>query len=231
MTDLEKNTDARRILRKVGWVLLVVGVLDVGFMIYCILNRVAYASSFNILALIAAWFLFRGSLKAARVIAWFSAFMAASFTGFLLALPVLFPPGLLLVYLRLHPVYVPVSGVVVVALIVMLVWIYRSLTSAPVRAAMNKAGVNLRRIWRRPVFGWVVGAALVVVLVVVMPLLTHGETARKARAQAAIQLGPGYEYFVGSMNVHWDSQGKHVEADVIAYTNHEIRDVHVEWTE
>lgn len=75
-------TDHIKILRRVGWLLVVVGALDIGVMIYCITNQIAYSSSLNVFAVVAGIFLLRGSLEAVRYVAWFSAFM---FSGLLLA--------------------------------------------------------------------------------------------------------------------------------------------------
>lgn len=44
--------DRQRILRQVGIALIAFGVLDLAAMVYCILNRINYASSFNIFAVI-----------------------------------------------------------------------------------------------------------------------------------------------------------------------------------
>jgi hypothetical protein len=76
----------QKILRNVGWALLWLGVVDVGVMIYCIANNIGYSSSFNIFAIIAGVFLIRGSLKAARLVAWFSAFLLSAFAGIALVM-------------------------------------------------------------------------------------------------------------------------------------------------
>ena len=56
------------ILKRVGGVLLVVGLIDIGVMIYCAVNRISYSSSFNVFAVIAGIFLLRGSLGAASIV-------------------------------------------------------------------------------------------------------------------------------------------------------------------
>ena len=76
------------VVRRVGWTLIVLGVLDVAYMVYCIASNLAYSSSLNIFAVIAGVYLARGHLGAVRVVTWFSAFYLS---GFLLALVVLFP--------------------------------------------------------------------------------------------------------------------------------------------
>jgi hypothetical protein len=80
------------ILKRVGTVLVVVGLLDVGVMVYCILNKVPYGSSFNIFAVIAGVLLIRGGgLRTASNIRLFSAFLPASFVTVLVAWPFMQP--------------------------------------------------------------------------------------------------------------------------------------------
>ena len=56
------------ILRRVGKVLIAVGIFDILYMVYCIVNGYSYRGSFNIFAVIAGLFLLKGSLKAARIV-------------------------------------------------------------------------------------------------------------------------------------------------------------------
>jgi len=73
------------ILRRVGTVLVVVGLLDIGGLIYCMANNVSYASSLNIFAVIAGLFLLRGNLGAAGLVRWFAAFLLAGLCTLALA--------------------------------------------------------------------------------------------------------------------------------------------------
>lgn len=50
-----------RVLKRVGIVLVVVGLLYIGLMVYSIAKGVAYSSSLNVFALIAGIFLIRGA--------------------------------------------------------------------------------------------------------------------------------------------------------------------------
>ena len=58
----------RAILRRVGLLLIVIGVLDVGYMIYCIVNGESYSSGLNIFAIVAGIFLIRGHLGAVGLV-------------------------------------------------------------------------------------------------------------------------------------------------------------------
>jgi hypothetical protein len=52
--------DVRRtILRRVGISLIAFGLFDIGVMVYCIINRINYFSSFNIFAVLAGMFVWR----------------------------------------------------------------------------------------------------------------------------------------------------------------------------
>ena len=64
-----------RILRRVGWALVIIGALDIGVMVYCIVNGMNYSSSLNVVAVGAGIFLLRGNLGAVRTVSWFSAFL------------------------------------------------------------------------------------------------------------------------------------------------------------
>jgi hypothetical protein len=54
---IEQIDDHLQIMRRVGKVLIVVGLIDIGFMVYCIANRMGYSSSLNIFALAGGIFL------------------------------------------------------------------------------------------------------------------------------------------------------------------------------
>lgn len=220
-----------RIMKKVGRVLLIVGLVDAAAMIYCILNRIPYASGFNILALIAALFLFRGSLKATRVIALFAGLYIAVFSGAFVIVPVVLPWGFIRVLFHLHPIMGLFLLPVLLGTIGLSAWVYRSLTSPSVRAAMEEAGVNLRRPWRRPAAGIVFGAAIILLLAVVLPLALNGKTGQEAKARAAAQVGPGYRFFVSDIEESYSSSGKEVHATVTAYNDRVIREVQLEWKE
>ncbi len=95
--------DYRRVLKRVGIVLLGVGLLDVGLMVYCIVNRLSYSSSFNLFAVIGGIFLMRGGLRTAALIRWFSVFMLTGLLAVGVVLPFLQPLDLSLTELRLNP--------------------------------------------------------------------------------------------------------------------------------
>lgn len=218
------------VLRRVGWTLIVGGLIDIGFMVYCIANQRSYFSSFNIIAVIAGIFLLRGSLKAARIISWLMAFFIAASAGVLVLMPFLFPFDLLLTHIKLAPATAVTGFIFVVLIPVIMVWIYRELTTAPVRAAMDEAGVNYT-FWRKPARGFWIGGCLALFLIVLFSLLMGGATADEAKQRAATQVGKGYKFHVKSLKISSGTSGKHVYAVVTAYNRTQIKDVVVEWSE
>jgi hypothetical protein len=133
--------DYRRVLRRVGWVLIVFGLLDMGAMAYCIANQISYSSSFNIFAVAAGIYLVRGHLGAARLVAWFSALY---FTVFAL-MPVIFLPKLgpeVWAVFRAEPIAVLGSFAFLSALLALLAWTYWQLRQPAVLHARAAAGLK-----------------------------------------------------------------------------------------
>lgn len=219
--------DHSLIIKRAGVVLVVVGLLDIGVMIYCIANRISYSSSFNIFAVIAGVFLLRGSLRAASVVRWLSVFMLAAFLTLILAWPFFQPWDLTLTEVRLKPW--SAGGAIAFAAIALglLAWLHSQLGSAPVLAA-RAAASRPNRDMRIPA---VVGVGLVVVLAVFLSVLLGGESASKAKSIAAQQLGEGYRYHVTSLNIQTNSAGKFVSGVVTAWNDKEVKSVPVRWQE
>lgn len=212
----------RLILRRVGWVLIVVGMLDIASMIYCIMRGMSYSSSFNIFAVVAGVFLLKGHLGAVRLITRFVAFILAGFAGFVLILfPFMQPPGLWFAQWHLHPVSTLLGSLLMIAVMALLCWIYRQLRALPVLQARLAAGQSVAP----PKGAILTGILLVVGLAAMMHFTLHGETGAKALQLAEAKEGPGYKYCVKSMN--WG--GDHGRASVTAYNDREIKSVDVEW--
>ena len=217
-----KTTHHLETLRRVGWLLVVVGALDIGVMIYCITNQISYSSSFNVFALVAGIFLLRGNLEAVRYVTWFSAFM---FSGLLLAslfaFPWIQPVDYWLLVARRHPFESAAYALFPIACLWMLFWIYSQLRLPAVVEA--RAAVGQTR--SAPKSAFVAGAALAIFLAVMLQLNLKGEAAREAKRLAAEQYGSEYSYFVSS--IKWS--GNHVSALLTAYNEDETKEVAVEW--
>jgi hypothetical protein len=215
------------VLKRVGLVLVVFGLLDIGAMIYCILNRISYSSSFNIFAVIAGIFLLRGSLKAAQTVLWFATFYLTGFTSVLIFSPYFVAPGLILAMIRLYPTWFGEWMAFVAALLALLYWIVRELRSEPVAMALSQSGLKPRSSRS----AYITGFGLVAILVVAETLTLTGAKVGHAKALAALQTGPGYNYQVTSMSSVWNAEGTDVSAVVTAWNSREIRNVPVHWKE
>lgn len=216
-----------RILKRVGSVLVAVGLIDIAIMVYCVANSIAYSSSFNIFAVVAGIFLMRGSLRAASIVHWFALFMLAGFLALSVAWPFMQPFDLTLTQLRLNPGS-DIAAVAFIAFVVaLLFWLTRELNLKPIQAARAAAGLKDRNI-RIPIAG---GIGLVVFMALFMGQLLGGETAARAKSVAKQQLGSGFSYHVSSLNITKNSQGTFVDGVVTAWNHKEIKEVPVQWEE
>jgi hypothetical protein len=223
--------DYRSSLKVVGIILIIVGLLDIGWMIWCIAHQQGYSSSFNIFAVIAGILLMRGGLRTANVVAFFSAFLLSGLIGALLTFPFLVPLDLMLAYLRAYPVYFIVSLFFVVCTLVLLGWIYSRLTAPLVKAAIVEKYPRYASFWRRPRNGFLVGALLVIVLVLGLGFMLHGASAQRACAEAKLKVGDGYKFWVSSLSMQSSGGRSHYSAVVTAYNQTEIREIPTEWDE
>jgi len=214
--------DHREILKRVGLALTVFGLVDIAFMIYSLAQGQSYSSTFNIFAVLAGIFLMRGSLGAARLVTWFSAFMLASFAGAVLLLfPFMQPLDLLIAQAKIYPARLVTPWLVAAAAFVLLGWIYARLRSPPVIAALLASG----RSATAPRHAFVLGVGFVVFLAAMLKMTLHGTANEKAIELARHQLGPGYNY--ATQSIQWG--GGHGRAVVAAYNDEEIQHVTVEW--
>src|SRR5262245_12056942 len=137
---MEMN-ESLRVLRRVGWLLIAIGVIDIGIMIYCFINEMDYSSSLNIFAAIAGIFLVRGYLGAARIVTWFSAFMfSALLLSLLIVVPWIQPLDYWMWILRTHLLSAAVYTAFLIAFFVVMFWIYRQLRLPAVVEARAAAG-------------------------------------------------------------------------------------------
>jgi hypothetical protein len=213
------------ILKRVGKVLLIVGLLDMAVMTYCIANSISYSSSFNIFSVAGGVFLLRGSLRAASIIRWFGIFLVATFVSALLASPLLQPFSLTLTKIRLNPLVAAQFVLVFASVVALLWWVTRELGSQTVLLAQAAAGRKLTSVR----LAIVAGIFLVIVLIISVMLTQRTDFAAKAISIAKEQLGSGYEYYVSSFH-YLSSDGKSsVSGQVTAWTTTEIKMVPFQW--
>lgn len=215
-------SDYRAVLKKVGLALVLIGLADIGLMVYCIYAGQLYSSSLNIFAVIAGIFLLRGHLGAARLVTWFSAFLLAGIVGIvLLVLPFAQPAGLWAAEFRISPIQTTIYFVMSLILLSLIFWVYRQLRSSSVVAALEDDG----RPSRTPKLAFVLGSALVIVVAILFQLYLNGSSGTKAVQLAKAKFGDAYQYHPTA--IQWS--GGHTSATLSAYNDHELKTVSVEW--
>jgi hypothetical protein len=215
------------ILRKVGKVLIAIGLVDIAIMIYCIVNGTSYSSSLNIFAVIAGVFLFRGSLRAVAMVSWFGVFLISCLGSLVLLWPFFQPIELTLLQFKLNSIAFCTSLAIGVFVLGLICWVVHELRREPVLAARIQAGTKPSS----PLVPAIVGVVLVVALVIGLKITLNGQTAQQIKKRAEKELGLGYKFNVNSINIMQNSQGKFVSATVTAYNDKEIRVIPVQWEE
>jgi len=219
---------ARTVLKRTGAVLIGVGFVDIGAMAYCIANDIAYASSFNVFAVIAGVFLMRGSLRAASIVRSACAFLLCAVVAVAFVWPMIQPMDLTMTQLRLDPGFAVLVAVMLLLVCALLGWLVMKLSLPAVRAAQVESGLSPRRL-RAPI---VAGLGLVLTVGLFLHfLLLDGESANKARALATGQLGDAYRYHVSSLSIVITQEGTKVQAVVTAWNATEVRHQPVTWQE
>lgn len=206
-------------LKRVGIVLIAVGLVDIAYMVYCIAHGISYSSSLNVFALIAGVCLYRGSLTVARIGAHAAALLLGAALVGLPAILLLCPTGLMLVAFKTAPASTLLALVLSLALPVLSFWVYRQLTSEAVLGALDKPLAAKRSV--------LAGASLVLLLVLVVSHSLRGSASDQVVAEARQQLGPDYEYFVTRMTRTAGRDGESVRALVLAYNSERVEPIQV----
>ena len=207
--------------RKAGIVLLIIGIIDIGVMIYCIANKISYSSSFNIFAVIAGVLLIKGGVKTARIVRWFSAFFVIAFISMIFLFPITMPIQLLATQIKLNPMGMLGSYAFSLVFIGVLIWVYRQLSTPGALAKIGQAGYKTGK----PKSALYAAIGIMIFGGVMFAFLFNSESAEKAKALAKEQLGPAYEYHISSMHTSGDKGS----AVVTAYNSNEIKNVKVKW--
>jgi hypothetical protein len=209
--------DYRSVLKRVGTVLIVLGGVDIVFMLYCIVNGLSYSSSLNVFALVAGILLYRGGLGVARLAAHAAALLLGGLLVGVLALPLLVPPRLVTLGFRTASTPTLLGWAVSLAGLAVVVWVYRQLTSDMVRQAMDRP---LATRW-----SLAAGALIVLALVLTVFRSLGGEAHDRVVARAREELGPAYEYFVARMTTTTTRDGESLSAVVLAYDSAHVEPV------
>ncbi len=207
--------------KKAGLVLVVIGVIDIGVMVYCISNKISYSSSFNIFAVIAGILLIKGGVKTARFIRWFSAFFVIAFTGMFLLMPISMPMDLFLTQLSLDPSSIIYSYLFGLIFIGVLAWVYTQLSTTESLFILAQAGYKTGK----PKSALYVSIGLISLGAVLSVVINGSDSVANAKLLAEKKLGSNYKYHVSSFN----TSGDRGSAIVTAYNSNEIRNIQVKW--
>ncbi|MFB2973829.1 hypothetical protein ACE1CD_33110 [Aerosakkonema sp. BLCC-F183] len=219
----------RAILKRVGIVLIAVGILDIAYFFYYTSQDESFSSSLRgnyssngLVIVVAGIFLLRGSLRAVEIVRWVAAFGISNLvSNIFILLPFLKPAELWAIEFRLYPVSLCISFLVKIMSIALLCWIYTQLRAAPVISASLKSGHSAST----PKCAFILGVASIVLLTGIMQFTVNSAAGTKAVELARSQYGDKYKYHVTGMR--W-SNGN-VKASLTAYNEQEIKPIQVEW--
>ena len=122
---------------------------------------------------------------------------------------------------RTNPIAFSVSLLVNLITIALLYWIYKQLR----KEAVVQARIESGQIQSPPRLAFISGMVLVVVFAGAMLYMADSASGIKAVELAESEYGQQYNYYVSG--IQW-SNG-HVSATLVAYNDHEVKQVKVEW--
>lgn len=215
------------LVRHVGLVLIIVGLLDFTALAYSLRQGTDYPPGWGLFALASGALVFRGSLRAALVVRWVACLALAAGTALLLGLPMVQPFSLTFTQLRLNQGPAPDMVASVTAVLALLAWLVWQLGREPLRAARRHAGLPQRSMLV-PVLA---GVAMVIALAIDLVSMRIGTTANNARMLAQQQVGPGYRLHISALRSSQGDQGRSVAGMVIAWKEDDIQRIPVHWLE
>lgn len=212
----------RAILKRVGVVLIIVGILDLVYFFQVIPppGR-SYSSSFIYLIVIGVLFL-RGNLRPVPLVTWVTALLLSYFITSLFILFPLRPAELWATEFRLDSVSFSLSLLYKIATISLLFWVYIQLRATPIVRATLKSGHSAST----PKLAFILGVVFVALIAGMMHFIRVSETGIKAVEIAQAQYGKVYKYHI--TGISWENG--QVRASLIAYNKQEIKPVKVEWS-
>jgi hypothetical protein len=222
----------RRSLRQVGVVLLVVCGAEVlwdvvSSVITSVRERdLSVSLSADPLLLIAGIFLYLGSLRMARVVAFCSAAWAAGGVVVGLGILWLLPDGLIWAVLQGRDVRLLVGALLYVVTLVVMAWVYRR-TSDPALPRIWGEQPAVRRP-RRPWLAIAIGAAPALGLVVLLGVLMRTPAYQSAIDHAKRATGARHDGFVVTQWTRDFGRGE-VHAGYLAFSAREIKRIQLEW--
>jgi hypothetical protein len=212
-------------LRRTGIVLLIVGLLDIGFMIYSIVNGMSYSSSLNIFAVIAGIFLIRGNLRAAAIVRWWTLCFAVAIVAVIVLSPLIVPVGLMYVEAKIETFSTVLSVVMLAGVFALFAWLTIQLRAPPVQAALAARFAKLRG----PALPVSVGIGIAAVLAAASVFTQHTQSAKRAIAAAMSEHGSSYRYYVSSMRYQSKGAEETVSGVLTAWKDDQVERIPFGW--
>ena len=231
------NQLVRSRLKKVGAILIAIGILDIGICAYVVSRNESYSSSL-LFALIAGIFVYRANPRAVRVVSWLSVLAATTLTAFSVFGLIVQPWGLTVAYFRLHPwslIWTDLWGLLSIAV---LLWVSTELSRKEMVAYSHKDNKNPTP------YRYLVVAGLVFALggVWSMHVMRSGAGGQYVLSVAKQQFGEEFDYHITSMR-HYvgrtlttsssapsiDQTHEAIDARVVLWNDEEIKQVPIHW--
>lgn len=182
--------DHRAVLKRVAVVLVLYALVEGAVFAYCVARQINFASSIGMIGLLAAFYLWRGSLRAAAVVRWGALFFAAMAAPSLVLWPTVVPPDLFAAACRFRTADALFVGGYMATTFGLLIWAAREMGRESITAA--RVAVGRKPVDRRYPLGC--GAALGLAGWALIGGLLNGAAATAAEQQAAERFGPEYRY-------------------------------------
>jgi hypothetical protein len=212
-------------VRRVGGVLLVVGLVDLTITLARLSTAGPYPAILDGTAIAAGIWLLSGRARAALWVRSLAIFLVAGGVALIIALPVLQPLGLTVTEVRLDPIGCLAKAGPIAAALCLLLWVARELGRRPVQDSIISAGIR-RWDMRLPAQA---GGGVVVLGCLMLFLALHGQSADLATSLALQQLGPDYRYHLSWISSSGNGSGTSVNGVVTAWNDKEIRRVLLHW--
>ena len=224
--------ESKAVLRKVGWSLIVIGLIELLRMFYVVSNGEEYFSSLSGCAIALGIFLIRGNPILVIVLPSVCIF----FTGFILLWPVgkflILPIDLYFTYLYLFPMQAIGKAAFYLFLVCYPLWVFRNLTSDPISQFLDEKKIERASHERNSRNGFIAGCCVALTLSIVIALWIDDDNVEKAKAVAKNKLGEDYKFAVTGMSTlsEWGKKTQY-NVTVAAYNEKQIQHVKVNWEE
>jgi hypothetical protein len=213
------------VLRRVGGVLLAVGMIDLGVTIVRRAVAGPYLAALDAIAILAGLCLLWGGPRAALWVRSLAVFLLAAGVVPIIATPFYQPLSLTIAELRADWADLAGKAAQLAVLLAFLLWVALELGRASVQEAIIRAGI---RRWSMQIPAQA-GGGIVLLVGFLSWLSIHGQSAPLAESLALQQLGPDYRYHLSWISSAKTDRGTSVSGVVTAWNDKEVKTVLLHW--